>query len=100
MVSAPTRPATWARVGVTCQVSERRPDSARRTDAYSTAADATPSRAWGSRMLHEESPKIRTDSAISHNEPGALSTVIELAESREPDKKAFHETEPACTAAE
>ena len=45
------------------------------------------------------SPKIRTDSAISHSDAGGLSTVIELAASEEPKKKAFHDCDPACTAA-
>ena len=40
--------------------------------------------ASGSRMLKEESPKTRTDSAITQSEAGGLSTVIELPASEEP----------------
>ena len=72
----------------------------RRTEAYSTPTVATPSRACGARMLHELSPKIRTDKAINHSEAGGLSTVIALPASSEPKKKAFQLCEPAWTAAE
>jgi hypothetical protein len=51
-------------------------------------------------MLHELSPKIRTDRAITHSDAGGLSTVIELAASDEPKKSAFQLAEPACAAAE
>ena len=51
-------------------------------------------------MLHDERPKSRTDSAIGHSASGVLSTVIELAASEEPKKNAFHDSEPACAAAE
>ena len=71
----------------------------RRTDAYVTPTVATPSSAWGARMLHELSPKTRTESAISHSEAGGLSTVIALPASSEPKKNAFQDCEPACTAA-
>jgi hypothetical protein len=72
----------------------------RRTVAYSRPTAPTPISACGTRMLHELSPKIRTDSAITHSEAGVLSTVIELAESDEPKKNAFQLADPACTAAE
>ncbi|CAM3126305.1 hypothetical protein RHDE110596_17940 [Prescottella defluvii] len=71
----------------------------RRTVAHSSATDATPSSACGTRMLHAFSPNARTDNAISHSDAGGLSTVIELAASDEPKKNAFHDTEPACAAA-
>ena len=51
-------------------------------------------------MLHDESPKIRTDSAIGQSASGVLSTVIELAASDEPKKNAFQDSEPAWAAAE
>ena len=51
-------------------------------------------------MLHDDSPKRRTDSDIGHNDIGVLSTVIEFDASEEPKKNAFHDAEPACTAAE
>ncbi len=51
-------------------------------------------------MLHDDSPNSRTDSAIAHSEAGVLSTVIEPAASDEPKKNAFHDSEPACAAAE
>ncbi len=56
--------------------------------------------ASGTRIDHELSPKIRTDSAISHSEAGVLSTVIELPASDEPKKNAFQLCEPAWAAAE
>ena len=37
---------------------------------------------------------------MTHSEAGGLSTVIELAASEEPKKKACQSAEPACTAAE
>ncbi len=51
-------------------------------------------------MLHDDSPKIRTDSAIGHSESGGLSTVIDPAASLAPKKNAFHDSDPAWTAAE
>ncbi len=72
----------------------------RRTTWCSSATVAMPSRACGTRMLQLESPKIRTDRAIGHSASGVLSTVIEFAESLEPKKNAFHDSEPACAAAE
>ena len=37
---------------------------------------------------------------MGHSDIGVLSTVIELAASEEPKKNAFHDSEPAWTAAE
>ena len=51
-------------------------------------------------MLQDESPKSRTESAIGHRASGGLSTVIEPAASEAPKKNAFHDSEPACAAAE
>ena len=75
-------------------------ENRRRIVAYSTATLATPISASGSRMLNGLSPKILIDSAMNHRLIGGLSTVIELAASEEPKKKAFQLTEPACAAAE
>ena len=61
---------------------------------------ATPSRAWGTRMLHELTPKIRAEISISHSDAGGLSTVMKFDESDDPKKKAFQLFVPACTAAE
>ena len=71
----------------------------RRTVACSRPTAATPSSAWGTSRLHDDSPKTRTDSAIGHSESGVLSTVIELAASEEPKKNACHDSDPACAAA-
>jgi len=60
---------------------------------------ATPARACGTRMLHAFTPNSRADSPVSHSEPGGLSTVMKLAASKEPKKKAFQLWVPACTAA-
>ncbi|SHV60235.1 Uncharacterised protein [Mycobacteroides abscessus subsp. abscessus] len=51
-------------------------------------------------MLQLLSPNTRTDSSMSQSAAGGLSTVIEFAASEDPKNPAFHETEPACTAAE
>jgi hypothetical protein len=72
----------------------------RRTVAWSSHTAPTPSRAWGTRMLHDESPRIRTDSAIGQIASGVLSTVMLFAASEEPKRNAFHDAEPAWAAAE
>ena len=72
----------------------------RRTVACTTATVPTPMSTWGRRMAKEPSPRTRTDSAITHTEAGGLSTVMALPASRLPKSSAFHETLPACTAAE
>ncbi len=51
-------------------------------------------------MAKELRPSSRTDSAMTHSEAGGLSTVIELAASELPKKKAFQLSLPAWTAAE
>jgi hypothetical protein len=51
-------------------------------------------------MLHDDNPKMRTDSDIGHSDIGVLSTVIEFEASEEPKKNAFHDADPAWTAAE
>src|SRR3954465_5678201 len=51
-------------------------------------------------MLHEVSPKSRTDKPIGQSASGVLSTVMELAASEEPKKNAFHDPEPAWAAGE
>ena len=89
-VSARASPATSPAAG----------PNQRRTAAYSTPTQATPSRACGTSMLQELTPKIRPDSSITHSEAGVLSTVMKLAESNEPKKNAFQLLVPACTAAE
>ncbi len=72
----------------------------RRTTPCSNPTVATPISAWGTRMLQLDRPKSRTESAIGQSASGVLSTVIELAASLDPKKNAFHDSEPACTAAE
>ena len=72
----------------------------RRTDACSSHTDATPARACGTRMLHDDSPNTLTDNAIGHRAIGVLSTVIEPAASEAPKNSAFHDSEPAWAAAE
>ena len=51
-------------------------------------------------MFQELSPKSRTDSPITHNDAGGLSTVMALAASDEPRSQAAQSCEPACAAAE
>ena len=72
----------------------------RRTVLCSSQTAATPSSACGTRMLQDESPKIRTESPIGHSASGVLSTVMLLAASEEPKKNAFHDSDPAWAAAE
>jgi hypothetical protein len=72
----------------------------RRTAAYRKPTAATPSNAWGTRRLHELSPKIRAESAMIHNDAGGLSTVIEAAASDAPKTNAFQLFVPAWAAAE
>src|SRR5580698_2318109 len=86
-VSASTRPAT--RPAPT--------PNQRRTAAYSTHTDSTPSMACGTSIDHWLKPNSRADSSITHNDPGVLSTVMPLAESNEPKKNAFQLFVPACT---
>ena len=74
-------------------------ENQRRTVAYRMATVATPSRAFGTRMLHELTPKIRAEMSITQRAPGDLSTVMKLDESKDPKKKAFQLLLPACTAA-
>ncbi len=74
--------------------------AARRTAAYSSPTAATPISACGTRMLQLLSPKIRTDSPVTHSAAGVLSTVIEFAASDEPKNHAFQLWPPACAAAE
>ena len=62
--------------------------------------DATPISACGTKMLHEFTPKMRAEISITHSDAGGLSTVIALAASKDPKKKAFQLSVPACTAAE
>ena len=66
----------------------------------STATEATPIRASGTRMLQELSPNSRTDRPITHSAAGGLSTVMALPPSRAPKNQAFQEVEPAWAAAE
>jgi hypothetical protein len=71
----------------------------RLTAAYSSATEATPSRACGTSVDHWLKPKIRADSSITQSEAGVLSTVMKLEESNEPKKNAFQLLVPAWTAA-
>ena len=70
------------------------------TAAYSSPTDATPISACGTRTLQLLSPKIRTESPVTHSDAGVLSTVIAFAASDEPKNHAFQLSAPACAAAE
>ena len=93
-----------AAAGVSANVAPARRAAAgenhRRTVAYSSPTAATPSSAWGTRMLHAFTPNRRAASSIGHSDAGALSTVMKLAASDEPKKNAFQLDAPAWTAAE
>ena len=73
-MSAATAPATSAAPG----------PNQRFTVAWSTATTATPSSAWGTRIDHELSPKIRAEIAIGQIESGVLSIVMKFDASVEP----------------
>src|SRR4051812_16626412 len=88
-VSASTPPAMRPAAG----------ENQRRTAAYRRPTAATPSSAWGTRMLHELTPKRRADRSMAQSARGALSTVIASPASDEPKRNAFQLLEPACTAA-
>ncbi|BAS14418.1 hypothetical protein AHiyo8_27210 [Arthrobacter sp. Hiyo8] len=74
--------------------------AARLTARYSSQAVATPMSAWGTRMLQELSPKIRTERSMIQSDAGGLSTVMELAASDDPKNHAAQFCEPAWAAAE
>ena len=89
-VSARTAPAT----------SPASLPATRATVAYRIPTAATPMSAWGTRRLHELSPKMRTLRDMTHSAAGVLSTVIALPASNEPKRKASQLCEPARAAAE
>ena len=89
-VSASTAPAT----------SPAAAPNQRRTAAKRRPTAATPSSACGTRMLQAFSPNTRAESSITQRAAGGLSTVMKLAASEEPKKKAFQLFVPAWTAAE
>ncbi len=60
----------------------------------------TPSMAWGTRMLHALTPKMRAERSMGHRKAAGLSTVMKLEESKEPNRNAFQLLLPAWTAAE
>ncbi|HLH82434.1 MAG TPA: hypothetical protein VKV38_04165 [Trebonia sp.] len=55
------------------------------------------------RLRHEHRPRAepeqRADSSVTHNDAGVLSAVMKSGESDEPEKNAFRDRVPACTAA-
>ena len=73
-VSAATAPATSAAPG----------PNQRLTVAWSRATIATPSSAWGTRIDHELTPKIRAEIAIGQMDIGVLSIVMKFDASVEP----------------
>ena len=99
MLKRNIRVATGVRASTAPDSSAAPGENQRRTQAYSRPTVATPSRAWGTRTLHELSPKMRADSSITHSDAGGLSTVMKFDESKEPKKKAFQLLVPAWTAA-
>ncbi len=71
----------------------------RRNVAHNSATEATAISTCGTSMLQLFIPKRRAEISIGHNAAGVLSTVIELPQSEEPKKNAFHDCAPDCTAA-
>ena len=56
----------------------------RRTRSWASPTVATPISACGTRMLHDENPNTRADSACTHRLNGGLSTVMTPFASNEP----------------
>ena len=50
-------------------------------------------------MLHVEKPNSRPESSITHSDAGGLSTVMNDARSKDPNKNAFQLSVPLLTAA-
>ncbi|SQC30255.1 Uncharacterised protein [Rothia kristinae] len=73
--------------------------TARATEAYTSATEATPMSTSGTIRDQVDSPNSFTDSAIGHREAGGLSTVMELPMSEEPNRKASQLSAPAWAAA-
>ena len=71
----------------------------RRTAAYRSATEATPSSACGTSMLKLENPNSRPESSITQSDAGGLSTVMKFDGSSEPNRNAFQLCVPALTAA-
>src|SRR2546423_6661304 len=92
--------ATGVRASAAPASSAAPGENHRRAAAYSTPTAATPSSAWGTRMLQALTPKSRAAMSIGHRKAGDLSTVMALAASTEPKKNAFQLFVAACTAAE
>ena len=69
------------------------------TAAYTRATVPTPINACGSSSENDEKPRMRPEIAMNHSDAGGLSTVIEFAESSEPNSSAFQDWVPALTAA-
>ncbi len=64
-----------------------------------SATVATPISACGTSRLSGWKPKIRADSACTHNASGGLSTVITFEASKEPYRNAVQLSVIECTAA-
>ena len=94
------RTATGVRASAAPAISPAPGPATRLTAAYSSPTDATPMSACGTRTLQLLSPKIRTESPVTHSAAGVLSTVIAFAASDEPKNHAFQLSPPACAAAE
>ncbi len=93
------RAATGVSASTSPAISPAACPNQRRTAAYSSTTEPTPSSACGTSIDHLLKPKIRADSSITHKEAGVLSTVMKLEESNEPKKNAFQLFVPAWTAA-
>ncbi len=92
--------ATGVRAKTATAISPATGPKRRRTAELSTAAVARAISTCGARIAQELSPNSRTDRAIGQSAAGGLSTVMALAESSEPKKRAFQLWLPAWTAAE
>ena len=71
----------------------------RRIVTYISATAATPMSACGTSTAQLFIPKMRTDSPVTHNEAGGLSTVMKFDGSSAPKNHAFQLSEPAHAAA-
>src|SRR3984957_9914540 len=93
------RAATGVSASTSPAISPAGGPNHRRTAAYSSPTEATPSSACGTSIDHWLNPKIRPDGSMTQSEAGVLSPVMKLDESNEPKKNAFQLLVPAWTAA-
>src|ERR1019366_5852631 len=92
--------ATGVSAAVAPAISAEAGENHLRTVGWVKPTVATPSSAWGTRMLQALTPKTRAERSITQSAAGDLSTVMKFDASKDPKKNAFQLVDPAWTAAE